>query len=345
MSELTPSMGTFASTMGPYDDPQFRARAHLIPVPPRFDMHPKVRSPLRDEIQLFARVLQAARREPTLLLFSSRGRFKPELLAAIAIGFWPRRWRPHIVLYGEMYEPNAGLQGWIERRLVRLADRAIDRYAVHSSAECDTFAATWNIDCHKMRVSHVFYPDAHRIAVPSDRRRGAHIFAGGNSFRDYNSLIEAARRMPDHQFVISTNRLEGRADLPPNVAAKMVGHEQFVELMETAAVVVVPLQLGLRRGAGMMTYLEAMALGKLTIVSDSIAVREYITDGETGLIVDGSPEGYVHAIQWALDPSNQAQVDRICRQAQAAVLQRFTVSNYVAEILAIIDEVTAEQVR
>jgi len=95
----------------------------------------------------------------------------------------------------------------------------------------------------------------------------------------------------------------------------------------------------------MMTYLESMALGKLTIVSDSIAVREYITDGETGLVVDGSPEGYVRAIQWALDPSNQERVEQIGQQAQETVLRRFTVSTYVSEILAIIDEVAAEEVR
>jgi len=44
-----------------------------------------------------------------------------------------------------------------------------------------------------------------------------YIFAGGNPSRDYNSLLDTARRLPHRQFIISTLTLNGHGDIPANV--------------------------------------------------------------------------------------------------------------------------------
>ncbi len=328
----------FAATYS-FRDPRFAARARLIQIPPRLDKLPRPKTRLRDELILFVRVVLAALREHTLLLFSSRGRFKPELLATIFIGFWPRRFRPAILLYGEMYEPTGGFRGRAERRIMQLADRAITRYVVYTEAERQIFPRLWRVDAAKMRVCPVYHGPARPGTDVPKKPRGRHIFAGGNSFRNYQPLIEAARQLPDYEFIIATTKLAGLTDLPSNVKAGAVSPQQYLQLIETAGAVVVPLRVGLHRLTGLITYFQSMWLKKPTIVSDALGVREHIQDGETGLIVDGSAESYAQALRWVLDPANNEQVNRMCDNAHTSILERFTVEHHVTHVLAAIDEV------
>ncbi len=45
---------------------------------------------------------------------------------------------------------------------------------------------------------------------------------GGDSFRDYEAVLAAARQLPEVRFVLCTTRLAGRDDLPENVEASPV---------------------------------------------------------------------------------------------------------------------------
>jgi glycosyltransferase involved in cell wall biosynthesis len=172
---------------------------------------------------------------------------------------------------------------------------------------------------------------------------GNHIFAGGNSHRDYESLIEVAKQMPELNFVIATKHLEGRTDLPRNVIARPVSHHEFMELMLSAAAVIVPIRKGLHRAVGQQTYLNAMWLGKPTIVNDVFGVHDHIQNGETGLIVDGSSESYKEALEWVFSPANQDSLSRLCENAQIAVREKYSVHNYVDQLLAVIDTAITEE--
>jgi len=329
---------TFASTVSGWGDPRFTARARLISIPRQLDKVPRGKFSLRQEARLFWRVLRAARQERVMLLFSSRGYLKPELLATAVIGLWPKRRRPRIIFYGEMYEPNTDWRRFIEPLLMKLADRAVFRFAVHSQAEVPVFAQLWGIDETKVRGCSFYHKKAGSGVSVADKPRGRHIFAGGTSFRDYEPLLAAARLLPHHEFIIATNRLDGRPDMPPNVRAGLVTPAEFDQLIDTAAAVVVPLRRDVHRIIGMLTYLQAMWAKKPTIVSDTLGVREYVTDGKTGLIVSGTPESYVAAIEWVLDPANDGRIRQMCAAAHHTVNQQFTIANHVSQLLAIVDE-------
>ncbi|PLS83292.1 MAG: hypothetical protein CYG59_01680 [Chloroflexi bacterium] len=277
------------------------------------------------------------------MLFGSRGNLKPELLAIVAIGLLPQRFRPGIVLHGDMYQPNTGLRGMLERLVLRFADRAIDRYTVQSAAEADIISRHWGIDRRKLNVVYVTYHPNATIKQLASAPRGQHIFAGGDSFRDFEPLVEAARMLPEYQFVIGTKRLEGRTDLPPNMQARVLSPSDYLKYMSTAAAVVVPLKKGLQRSAGQTTYQQSMWLKKLTIVTDALAVREYVEDGVTGLVVDGSPESYVSAIRWAFDPNNASTIVQIGEQAYARVKESADRNTRTQSLLRIVNEVAAER--
>jgi glycosyltransferase involved in cell wall biosynthesis len=103
---------------------------------------------------------------------------------------------------------------------------------------------------------------------------------------------------------------------------------EYDATMAAARLVVVAL-LPSRRSAGQQTYLNAMLLGKPTIVSDTVGVREYIEDGVTGVIVPpGDASALREAILDVLDPANADRYETMGRRAREAVLARHTLVDY-----------------
>jgi len=311
--------------------PDFAARARFMGFP--------VTHRRLEGLRRFVRILLVAWNERLLVLDNERmPRSHPELFATAVMGFWPRRWRPIVVLVGDMYQPRSGIRGMIERLVIRLADRAIHRYAVRSSDELYLFPQVWGIAKSKVRHCPYYFsiPDGDREVAASTT--GGYVFAGGNSHRDYEPLLAAARNLPEYQFVLATTRLSNEAVVPPNVKAGPVPGHEFTNLLLSAEAVVVPLRRGLIRAAGQDVYLSAMWLGKATIVVEAPAVRDHIQDGETGIIVDGSSEGYERALRWVFDPVNRDAVARLCAAAQKVVRDQYTFENHAARLLEIVDE-------
>lgn len=312
------------------------AAADVIEVAASLDTLPKGPLCLRHELALFWRVLRAGFNYETLLLFSSRGYLKPELVATILFGLLPRKWRPAIVFYGEMFEPDLGFKGWLERRAMRWADRAITLYSTHTEAEIPVVADNWAVSPDKIRASGFYLQDMGQAVTP--KPRGNHVFAGGNSFRDYEPLIQAAHLIPDREIIICSNAFDGRSDLPANVRAGLVAPADYDDLIETAAAVVVPLKTDVRRITGMLTYLRAMRAGKPVIVSNALGVSEFIEHKETGLVVESTAKSYASAIEWVLGEANTQAVDAMCTRAQDAVTQTHTVAAHVEKLLQIAEE-------
>jgi glycosyltransferase involved in cell wall biosynthesis len=328
---------TFATSLDYRGDPRYVAMAQ--------PMLPSSRQPTAiQEIRMFADVLRLARRSKVLLVRSSWGRTNPDMLATAVIGLWPQHLRPNVVVSGCMWEPKSGPRGLLQRLVVTLADRAVTRYAVQSSEELTVFAENWGVCADKLRLCLYFYTftekDLLAAEAATEQRElpPAYIFAGGNSHRDYEPLLEAARRLPAHQFMLATNRLVGQT-LPDNVWAAPVSHHEFVRLMQMATAVVVPLKAGMRRAVGQQTYLNAMWLGKPTIVSPALGVRDHIRHSVDAWLADGTAEGYVTAINWLFDPLNETAVDQMCAEAAYTVRNRFRFEDHVTSLLAIVTEV------
>lgn len=343
MERYEDHLQTFATTfVDAMAEPSFATRATLIEVPPALDRLPRGPFRLGDELLLMLRVLRAALSAPALLLFSSRGYLKPEVMAIVLLSLWPRRLRPAIVLYGEMFEPNSGLRGSFERLIMRLADHAVDRYVVYSSGEREVFAQTWGVSGDKIRFCPFFIVPRSTLNSNPDlgaEPRGDHVFAGGNSFRDFEPLIAAARQMPDVPFHIGTVRLMGRDDLPPNVRAAWFDRDEWDRLVRTAAVVAVPLRRDLRRTAGLLTLLEAMWSRRPLVVTDALGVRDYVTDHVTGLVVEGTAESFTEALRWALGPEGRREMVKMGETAHAEVGERFTLAHHCECLISVLDEV------
>ncbi len=129
--------------------------------------------------------------------------------------------------------------------------------------------------------------------------------------------------------------------MPPNVEIRSVPYAEYCRLIARAGVVAVPVQTGLHRSAGLLIALMAMWLGRPTVATRALAMDEYVEDGVTGVLVDGSAATWHEALSRLLDAA--AEADRLAAAARDRVRTAFTFDSYVTGILAALDEACAER--
>jgi glycosyltransferase involved in cell wall biosynthesis len=233
--------------------------------------------------------------------------------------------------------------GWFLDRLacragIRLLDDPTTTFCVLSTAETTLFPQTWRIDprqvvytpfCHTLSAAQLNAPLSEEIGV----------FAGGDSMRDYAPLLEAARGLRTPVRIAAVSALKGSTALPSNVGAGAVSAGEFFDLLRRSRIVVVPMRRGICRSAGQQTYLNAMALGKLVIVTDSPGARDYVEHGVTGLIVPpGDADALAAAIAWGLDPRHADEIRAIGRRARDVARVRFSPAAHLQCLFRVVEQ-------
>ena len=288
-------------------------------------------------VGLLRRLREDASTHDAVLL---NGSGRPDQLAAILLGRL-RRVGP-IVISDCTWQRGTW---WLDRLTGRIGIRAIDAgrpiYCVLSSDEVELFPRTWGVDPSRVVFTPFCYTlTEEELAAPTSTCGG--VFSGGDSMRDLRPLLAAARKVRV-DVTLAVQRLPaGAGALPANVSVRAVPHAKFIELMRHARIVVVPLRAGIERSAGQQTYLNAMALGKVVITTDSPGTRDYIEHGSTGLIVPaGDEDSLASTLRWALDPSNEAEVARIAARARAVARTLFRPVDHFGSVLEVVDRAVA----
>jgi len=107
------------------------------------------------------------------------------------------------------------------------------------------------------------------------------VVSAGLEHRDYSTLVRAARGL-DAKVVIGAASRWSRhvfaGDTPPgNVRVERFDYTELRQLYARAAIVVVPLE-DVDNQAGVTTILEAMAMGKAVIVTQSLGQTDVVED-------------------------------------------------------------------
>jgi glycosyltransferase involved in cell wall biosynthesis len=262
-----------------------------------------------------------------------------QLVAAAVIA--RRRNPPHVIFADCAWGPSATqIHRIVDRAAIRLIDGPRVHYCVHSREQQRRFPEVWGVAEERVHVTPYYYTlSEEELAMPT--QRDGSVFSGGQSRRDFGTLIEAAARIERPVRIGGQISPDDRKRLPRNVQAELVPHEEFISLLRRSSVVVVSLE-HTSRSAGEQTYLNAMALGKPVIVTDTMGVREYVEHRDTGLIVPPADARALTAtLEWALDPANDAEVEAMAQRAREVALTRFSPDAYIAKLLAVLDEVEA----
>ena len=240
----------------------------------RVDM---LRPAAKDAATIAAVVRRAARYDAVVLDGSARR----DQLAAALVRRLPRH--PAILIADSTWKADGGLDTAVNRLGIRALDGKRTTFCVLTRFETESFPRTWGL--RSSRVCFTPWPATLKDDLPStDNGR---VFAGGNSLRDYGPLIAAAAEV-EAPIDIATSVLSSEelgACRPQPHDRPRAPRAEYDAMLRAAAVVVVPLLASADRCSGQTTYVNAMARGKAIVVTDTPGVRDYIQDGETGLIV------------------------------------------------------------
>jgi glycosyltransferase involved in cell wall biosynthesis len=157
---------------------------------------------------------------------------------------------------------------------------------------------------------------------------------GRDRGRDHQTLVEAMRRSSGRLRLFAPAGMVDERTLPPNVELRTerIDHPTYREILARAKVVAVTTTAPLYP-SGQTVVLEAMAMAKPLVVTDSAAIRDYVTPRVEGLLV---PAGDPAAVASALDEllADGEQRLRLGRAGREAVERRFNQDEMWAQVAA-----------
>jgi glycosyltransferase involved in cell wall biosynthesis len=206
-------------------------------------------------------------------------------------------------------------------------DRQMDAIFTLSEENYQTALTRLRIPKHKLRFldAYGFVDTDFFRACPNHIVNEHQVCAVGREFRDYGTLFRAVAALPGVRLKVESNSpwsihpsTVEHLETPPNVEICRLEMGTVRNLYAESAVVAIPL-LPNPIGAGFTTLVEAMAMGKPVIITNSpdssYAGRRQIVDGENVLMVRaGHIEGWQLALKRLIDdPALRARLGENAR--------------------------------
>ena len=148
-----------------------------------------------------------------------------------------------------------------------------------TSEEIRRYSLQYNIPKNKFKLVQAPFDSKNVI----DTIDGGYVFAGGYQARDWETFLAAIKGLPYKVRIFTREVLEPLSD---NVTVEHSNAEDYYLAMAHASCVVVPIRPEPMRITGMMTWTNAMAMGKTVIVSEPLGAPDYIDHGVSGFVVN-----------------------------------------------------------
>ncbi len=215
--------------------------------------------------------------------------------------------RPRIVAIGHRITPAKKRVFFTRLR----AMESIDTLFLYAASQ--QRAAIESLGCPPSKVPLISFHADDQFFTPapdafkSGTGRRPLVSSAGLEWRDYPTLIEVARRMPEVDFNLAAaspwskhaNETE-RAALPPNVSARRYSYAELRDLYRASDCVALPLYDNDFQ-AGVTTLLEAMACGKPVIVTKTAGQTDVVQDAVNGFYAaPGDADAMEQAIKHCL---------------------------------------------
>jgi glycosyltransferase involved in cell wall biosynthesis len=243
--------------------------------------------------------------------------------------------RPPVLVYNFGLNTILRRGSAARRRLLRASLGRTARVVCLGPSQQDELLELTELDPEHVAVA-LHGVDERFFAPPEEPRERLVIAIGRDLARDYATLVEAVRTLDTRVvFVVLRRNLEGIA-VPPNVEVReRIPYADLRELYRRACVAVVALR-GAEfpygsEGSGVSAMLEAQASGTALVASDRPIVRDYLRDGETGLLVPPEDPGALReSISRLLDDAELAR--RLGDAGRAEVEQHHTMDDMAGRL-------------
>ncbi len=245
----------------------------------------------------------------------------------------------HIALELMLDEESHSLRYRVKKLLQHYIFSSIDMVFVSSSSEVRTYSERLRMRPERLRFLHFHTNIVEPTTICTS---DGYILSAGRTGRDYAALAEAARGLSFRFVVVADEKSARGIDFPANIELRAnIGYEEYIALLKQCSLVVVPLKR-LVKSTGQVVILEAMALGKPVIATNTVGTRDYIQDDVNGMLVPPeSPDALRGAIRRL--KTDTALQDRISRNGLSFVNEHCTFEKYVTTVLSAAAELASSR--
>lgn len=178
----------------------------------------------------------------------------------------------------------------LSRTRMSYAFRNIDKFVAYSSMEKELYATWFNIPKEKIDIClwGVKKPEISKKALIDY----PYITAIGGNSRDYRTLMEAMKALPNVKLVavMRPNNLIG-LDVPNNVEVRTnIDRLDANNILGFAKFMILPL-VGSEIPCGHVTLVAAMHLSVPSIVTNSTGLDDYVSNNNNAIVVDDNDVG------------------------------------------------------
>jgi glycosyltransferase involved in cell wall biosynthesis len=226
------------------------------------------------------------------------------------------------------------------RRQTARTLRAVNAILVYSSNQRQELSDAFGLEPDRVRtippgVDGEFFNATDEMYRDAADSIAPIVSAGVDRGRDYGTLFRALQSSPLHAKLLCRPHNLAGLEIPRNV--DVLGYldiRTYRDVLGQAAAVVLPSR-PLAYPTGQTVLLHAMAMGKCCVVTDSVAMREYVTHGHDAILVPpGDPEALGSALASVM--ADAALRSRIGRAARQTFEGRFTLEAMWASIFEVL---------
>lgn len=250
--------------------------------------------------------------------------------AALLPGGPPVIWSPCWLTEPDKVAP------WM-RRLAKPAMRRAGALFHFCREMSPTLERRWDLPAGSVHTVRMGVDEQYFTPTPYPEEGGTVMSVGDDRDRDHALLVRAVDGLISDGFDV---RLELATQRPVEVPEHVgIVHRRRMEgaildVFARAAVVAIAIRPG-AGGSGLTAMIEAMAVGRPVVISDTIGAEDYVEHGVTGLIVpSGDERAFRNAVASLLkDPTAAAEMGRAGRRR---VKENFTTGHLAADIAELV---------
>jgi glycosyltransferase involved in cell wall biosynthesis len=234
------------------------------------------------------------------------------------------------------------LSGW-RRKLLAASLRSADAIVCLADAQRRLLLEQVPLDPAKVHLALLGVDDTFYSPGPRGPEPLQVLAVGRDQGRDYATLAEALRSLDVETTIVASERNVRGIAFPPNATIELdVSPIRLRELYGRAACVVVPTRAQeFDHGAdcsGQTVLLDAMAMGRATVISRRSTLDDYIDEGTTALVVTPeSPAELEAGIRRVLEEAGVRE--RLEREGRARVEREHTTRLFAERLLPILEAV------
>lgn len=204
---------------------------------------------------------------------------------ASSVGMYQQIYRKPIPVVAWLFNVGKCYPG-IRRHMARMSLKNVTRFVVHTRRECEIYSQWLGIP--KERFQFVPYQSAEIPILYEENTTAPFIASIGSAHRDFSTLLAVVDKLKIPTVIASGKRALAGLDIPSTVQTPFgIGKHECLRLAQEARINVIPMRSDqLITAAGQVTIVESMRMGRALIVSRCNGAEDYITHGETGLLVE-----------------------------------------------------------